>query len=116
MKKYLCIVAVLGLLLMTSCSQSKSQVVIEEFENLVEEVESKKGKLTVEEWKELDKEFNERFEKLGVDNIDETEFSTMEKIKLAALTMRWTAAMAESAPTLMEGVIEEVERQQSESE
>lgn len=116
MKKYLCIVAVLGLLLMTSCSQSKSQVVIEEFENLVEEVESKKGKLTVEEWKELDKEFNERFEKLGIDNIDETEFSTMEKIKLAALTMRWTAAMAESAPTLMEGVIEEVERQQSESE
>lgn len=111
MKKYLFLV-VAGLLFMTSCAKSKSETVIDEFENLVEEVESKKGKLTVDEWKVLEQDFNKRFEELGIDSIDEKEFSTFEKIELTALVVRWTAAMAESAPTLVDGVVDELEKEQ----
>ena len=112
MRKYLFLTVVAGLFLMTSCAKSKSETVIDEFENLVEEVESKKGKLTVGEWKVLEQDFNKRFEELGIDSIDEKEFSTFEKIELTALVVRWTAAMAESAPTLVDGVVEEMEKEQ----
>ncbi|MBE6319008.1 MAG: hypothetical protein E7081_08565 [Bacteroidales bacterium] len=112
MRKYLFLTVVAGLFLMTSCAKSKSETVIDEFENLVEEVESKKGKLTVDEWKFLEQDFNKRFEELGIDSIDEKEFSTFEKIELTALVVRWTAAMAESAPTLVDGVVEEMEKEQ----
>lgn len=112
MRKYLFLTVVAGLFLMTSCAKSKSETVIVEFENLVEEVESKKGKLTVDEWKVLEQDFNKRFEELGIDSIDEKEFSTFEKIELTALVVRWTAAMAESAPTLVDGVVEEMEKEQ----
>lgn len=112
MRKYLFLTVVAGLFLMTSCAKSKSETVIDEFENLVEEVESKKGKLTVGEWKVQEQDFNKRFEELGIDSIDEKEFSTFEKIELTALVVRWTAAMAESAPTLVDGVVEEMEKEQ----
>ncbi len=112
MRKYLFLTVVAGLFLMTSCAKSKSETVIDEFENLVEEVESKKGKLTVDEWKVLEQDFNKRFEELGIDSIDEKEFSTFEKIEFTALVVRWTAAMAESAPTLVDGVVEEMEKEQ----
>ena len=112
MRKYLFLTVVAGLFLMTSCAKSKSETVIDEFENLVEEVETKKGKLTVGEWKVLEQDFNKRFEELGIDSIDEKEFSTFEKIELTALVVRWTAAMAESAPTLVDGVVEEMEKEQ----
>ena len=112
MRKYLFLTLAAGLFLMTSCAKSKSETVIDEFENLVEEVESKKGKLTVGEWKVLEQDFNKRFEELGIDSIDEKEFSTFEKIELTALVVRWTAAMAESAPTLVDGVVEEMEKEQ----
>lgn len=112
MRKYLFLTLVAGLFLMTSCAKSKSETVIDEFENLVEEVESKKGKLTVGEWKVLEQDFNKRFEELGIDSIDEKEFSTFEKIELTALVVRWSAAMAESAPTLVDGVVEEMEKEQ----
>ena len=112
MRKYLFLTLVAGLFLMTSCAKSKSETVIDEFENLVEEVESKKGKLTVDEWKVLEQDFNKRFEELGIDSIDEKEFSTFEKIELTALVVRWTEAMAESAPTLVDGVVEEMEKEQ----
>lgn len=112
MRKYLFLTVFAGLFLMTSCAKSKSETVIDEFENLVEEVESKKGKLTVDEWKVLEQDFNKRFEELGIDSIDEKEFSTFEKIELTALVVRWTAAMAESAPTLVDGVVEEMEKEQ----
>ena len=112
MRKYLFLTLVAGLFLMTSCAKSKSETVIDEFENLVEEVETKKGKLTVGEWKVLEQDFNKRFEELGIDSIDEKEFSTFEKIELTALVVRWTAAMAESAPTLVDGVVEEMEKEQ----
>ena len=112
MRKYLFLTVVAGLFLMTSCAKSKSETVIDEFKNLVEEVESKKGKLTVDEWKFLEQDFNKRFEELGIDSIDEKEFSTFEKIELTALVVRWTAAMAESAPTLVDGVVEEMEKEQ----
>ena len=112
MRKYLFLTLVVGLFLMTSCAKSKSETVIDEFENLVEEVESKKGKLTVDEWKVLEQDFNKRFEELGIDNIDEKEFSTMQKLKLTTLVVRWTAAMAESAPTLVDGVVDELEKEQ----
>ena len=112
MRKYLFLTVVVGLFLMTSCAKSKSETVIDEFENLVEEVESKKGKLTVDEWKVLEQDFNKRFEELGIDNIDEKEFSTMQKLKLTTLVVRWTAAMAESAPTLVDGVVDELEKEQ----
>lgn len=112
MKKYLFLVVVAGLFLMTSCAKSKSETIIEEFENLVEEVESKKGKLTVEEWKVMEQDFNKRFEELGIDGIEEKEFSTFEKIEFTALVVRWTAAMAESAPTLIDEVVEETDKEQ----
>ena len=112
MRKYLFLTVVAGLFLMTSCAKSKSETVIDEFKNLVEEVESKKGKLTVDEWKVLEQDFNKRFEELGIDSIDEKEFPTFEKIELTALVVRWTAAMAESAPTLVDGVVEEMEKEQ----
>ena len=112
MRKYLFLTVVAGFFLMTSCAKSKSETVIDEFENLVEEVESKKGKLTVGEWKVLEQDFNKRFEELGIDSIDEKEFSTFEKIELTALVVRWTASMAESAPTLVDGVVEEMEKEQ----
>lgn len=111
MKKYLFLV-VAGLLFMTSCTKSKQELVIDGFEDLVEEVEAQKGKLTVEEWKEIEQDFNKRFEELGIDNIDEKEFSTMQKLKLTTLVVRWTAAMAESAPTLVDGVVDELEKEQ----
>ncbi len=111
MKKYLFLI-VAGLLFMTSCTKSKQELVIDGFEDLVEEVEAQKGKLTVEEWKEIEQDFNKRFEELGIDNIDEKEFSTMQKLKLTALVVRWTAAMAESAPTLVDGVVDELEKEQ----
>lgn len=112
MRKYLFLAVAAGLFFMTSCAKSKSETIIDEFENLVEEVESKKGKLTVEEWKVMEQDFNKRFEELGIDSIDEKEFSTFEKIELTALVVRWTAAMAESAPTLVDGVVEEMEKEQ----
>ena len=112
MRKYLFLTLVAVLFLMTSCAKSKSETVIDVFENLVEEVETKKGKLTVGEWKVLEQDFNKRFEELGIDSIDEKEFSTFEKIELTALVVRWTAAMAESAPTLVDGVVEEMEKEQ----
>lgn len=111
MKKYLFLVAA-GLLFMTSCTKSKQELVIDGFEDLVEDVEAQKGKLTVEEWKEIEQDFNKRFEELGIDNIDEKEFSTMQKLKLTTLVVRWTAAMAESAPTLVDGVVDELEKEQ----
>lgn len=111
MKKYLFLV-VAGLLFMTSCTKSRQELVIDGFEDLVEDVEAQKGKLTVEEWKEIEQDFNKRFEELGIDNIDEKEFSTMQKLKLTALVVRWTAAMAESAPTLVDGVVDELEKEQ----
>lgn len=111
MKKYLFLV-VAGLLFMTSCTKSKQELVIDGFEDLVEDVEAQKGKLTVEEWKEIEQDFNKRFEELGIDNIDEKEFSTMQKLKLTTLVVRWTAAMAESAPTLVDDVVDELEKEQ----
>ena len=77
--------------LMTSCSKSNTDMVVDGFEELVEEVEKKKGNLTVEEWNKMEEEFNNRFEELGIDKIDEKEFSTMQKLKIVALTVRWTA-------------------------
>jgi len=111
MKKFF--LALATLFLMTSCSKSKSEIVLDEFENLVEEVESKKGKLTVEEWSVMQEDFNKRFEDLGIDSIDEKEFSAFEKLELTALVLRWTAAMAESAPTLIDGVVDEALKEQS---
>lgn len=112
MRKYLLLLIVAALFLTTSCAKSKTEQIIDEFENLVEEVEAKKGELTVEEWKTIEQDFNKRFEELGIDNIDEKEFSTFEKIELTALVVRWSAAMAESAPTLVDGAVEEMEKEQ----
>lgn len=112
MRKYLFLAVVAGLFLMTSCAKSKQELVIDGFEDLVEEVESKKGKLTVEEWKVMEQDFNKRFDELGIEDIDEKEFTTMQKLKLTALVVRWTAAMAESTPTLVDGMDEEFEKEQ----
>lgn len=112
MRKYLFLAVVAGLFLMTSCAKSKQELVIDGFEDLVEEVESKKGKLTVEEWKVMEQDFNKRFDELGIEDIDEKEFTTMQKLKLTALVVRWTAAMAESTPTLVDGMVEEFEKEQ----
>ncbi len=101
------ILCVAGLSLMTSCSKSKSEIVLDEFENLVEEVEDNKGKLTADEWKTMHEDFNKRFEEMGIENLDEKDFSALEKIRLVGLTMRWAAAMAESSPSLLEGAIQE---------
>ena len=46
--------------LMISCSKSKTDMVVDGFEELVEEVEKKKGNLTVEEWNKMEEEFNNR--------------------------------------------------------
>ena len=100
--------------LMISCSKSKTDMVVDGFEELVEEVEKKKGNLTVEEWNKMEEEFNNRFEELGIDKIDEKEFSTMQKLKIVALTVRWTAAMAESTPTLMESAAEKMKEEKTE--
>ena len=50
---------------------------------------------------------------LGIDKIDEKEFSTMQKLKIVALTVRWTAAMAESTPTLMESAAEKMKEEKT---
>ncbi len=97
--------------LLSSCGRSQTDVILNGFEDLVEEVEKKKGNLTAEEWAKMEADFNKRFEELGIEEFDESQFSTMEKIKLVALTVRWTAAMAESAPTLMESAIEELNQE-----
>ncbi len=98
----------------SSCSKSKADMVVDGFEELVEEVEKKKGSLTVDEWNEMQEEFNSRFEELGIETIDEKEFSTMQKLKILALTARWTAAMVESTPTLMESSVEKIQEKKSE--
>lgn len=98
----------------SSCSKSKTDMVVDGFEELVEEVEKKKGNLTVEEWNKMEEEFNNRFEELGIDKIDEKEFSTMQKLKIVALTVRWTAAMAESTPTLLDSTVEKMQEEKSE--
>lgn len=117
MKKTLfAIVSVLMMVLVSSCAKSKTEIILDEFENLVEEVESKKGKLTADEWVEMEKDFNQRFEAMGIEDFDENEFSAMEKLKLVGLTVRWTAAMAESAPTLMESTMEKIEEEAAKAE
>ena len=100
--------------LMISCSKSKTDMVVDGFEELVEEVEKKKGNLTVEKWNKMEEEFNNRFEELGIDKIDEKEFSTMQKLKIVALTVRWTAAMAKSTPTLLDSTVEKMQEEKSE--
>lgn len=103
MKKLLFVLfCIAGLSIMAGCAKSKADLVIDGFEELVEEVEAKKGELTAEEWKEIEQDFNQRFEALGIDEIDEKEFSAIEKLELAALTIRWGVAMAESTESLIE--------------
>ncbi len=112
MKKfYLALTCMAIVALMSSCSKSKADMVIDGFEDLVEEVESKKGDLTAEEWTEIQDDFNKRFEELGIEDIDENEFSTLQKLKLAGLTLRWGVAMAESSPKLIETAIEQAEQE-----
>lgn len=97
---------------MCSCGKSKADVILDGFEDLVEDVEKKKGDMTIEEWAEIENDFNRRFEELGIEEFDESEFSVMQKMELMALTLRWTAAMAESAPELMESAIEQIDKDQ----
>ncbi len=112
MKKiYLALMCIMSLVIMTACGGSKADLVVDGFEELVEEVEAKKGKLTASEWKEMEAEFNERFEKLGIDDINEDEFSSMQKIKLAGLMLRWGVAMSESASTLLD-TMDEVKKEE----
>ena len=93
--------------LLMSCGQSKSKDVVKEFRKLVESVEKQKGELTAEEWRDVAADFEQRFEKLGIDEINEEDFSVMQKIELTALVVRWQAAMVESMPALLESAIEE---------
>ena len=67
--------------------------------------------MTIEEWKKIEADFNRRFEELGINDIDEKEFSALQKIELAALMVRWTAAIANSTPALMESSIEAVQEE-----
>ena len=113
-KVFIALMCMAAVVLMSSCAKSKTEIVLDEFENLIEEVEKKKGDLTVEEWTEMQNDFNKRFEDIGIESIDEKEFSTMEKLKLVALTVRWTAAMAESTPTLMESAVEKAQKEAEE--
>ncbi len=113
-KVFFALMCVAMMALVSSCAKSKTEIVLDEFENLIEEVEKKKGDLTVEEWTEMQADFNKRFEELGIESIDENEFSTMEKLKLVALTVRWTAAIAESTPKLMESAVEKAKEQAEE--
>ncbi len=103
-----------SLAVMSSCgSKSKSEIVLDEFETLVEEVEANKGKLSADELEKMHNDFNKRFEALGIEEIDEKEFSAMEKIKLIGLTARWAAAMAESSPALIEDAIEDAKAKEA---
>lgn len=114
MKKSIFLVAMMCMAVMfalSSCSKSKSEMILDGFEDLVEEVEKKKGDLTVEEWGKMQDDFNKRFEALGIKEFDEKEFSAVQKLKLVALTVRWTAAMAKSTPTLMESAAEKAKEQ-----
>lgn len=115
-KLYILMSCIVGVMIMTSCAKSKSDHVIDGFEDLVEEVEEKKGKFTVEEWKSIEQDFNKRFEELGIDDIDEKEFSALQKLELTALVVRWTAAMAGSASTLIESSAEMQEEKSLETE
>lgn len=111
MKKfYLVLICIATITLISSCSKSKSDIVIDEFEALVEEVEKKKGDMSAEEWTKIQEDFNKRFEELGIENIDEKEFSTMQKLKIVGLTVRWGTAIAESSPKLIETAIEQAEK------
>ncbi len=108
---FLILICVVALAVASSCSKSKPQIILDEFEELIEEVEKKKGDLTVEEWSKMQDDFNKRFEEIGIKEFDENEFSTMQKLKMVALTVRWTAAMAESTPSLMESAVEKAKEQ-----
>lgn len=115
MKKiYLALMCMATVALISSCSKSKSEMVIDGFEDLVEEVEDRKGDLTVEEWAEIQEDFNKRFEELGIEEVDENEFSALQKLKLAGLMVRWGVAMAESSPTLIETAVEQAEKEAKE--
>lgn len=116
MKKiYFALMCIASLMIMAACGpKTKEEHVIAEFEKLIEEVEDKKGKLTVEEWKEMNVAFDKRFKELGIDDIDMEKFSAMQKLKLVGLTVRWSAAMAESSGTLMEGIVDEAQKQAEE--
>lgn len=112
MKRYLFVLICIAMVgLFSSCTKSKAEIVLDGFEELIEDVEKQKGKLTVEEWGKMQDDFNKRFEELGIDDIDESDFSVMQKMKLVALGVRWTAVMAESAPSLMESAIEQAEKE-----
>ena len=117
MKKfYLALMCFASLSIMTACSSSKTDQVIDGFEDLIEEVESKKGKMTADEWEVLVDDFNQRFEDLGIEEINEEELSAMQKLKIVGLTLRWSAAMAENAPSLIEAAIENAEEQAAENQ
>lgn len=113
---FFALMCVTTLALASSCSKSKPEIILDEFEELIEEVEKKKGDLTVEEWAKMQDDFNKRFEDIGIKEFDEKEFSTMQKLKMVALTVRWTAAMAESTPTLMESAVEKAKEQSENKE
>lgn len=115
-KLFIALMCMASLVIMTACGpKSKSEQVIDGFEDLVEEVEKKKGDLTIEEWKAMSDDFNKRFEALGIEDINEEDFSTLQKIKMVELTVRWTAAMAESSETLINSTLEEAEKQADEA-
>lgn len=115
-KLFIALTCMASLVIMTACGpKSKAEQVIDGFEDLVEEVEKKKGDLTVEEWKEMSDDFNKRFEALGIKDIDEKDFSTLQKIKMVELTVRWGAAMAKSSGTLIDSAMEEAEIQADET-
>ena len=113
-KMFIALMCMAAVVLMSSCGKSKTEIVLDEFENLIEEVEKKKGDLTVEEWTKMQDDFNKRFEELGIDKIDENEFSAMEKLKMVGLTVRWGAAMVKSTPKLLESTMEQAEKEAAE--
>lgn len=93
--------------LAVSCGRSRSKDVVKEFRKLVETVEKEKGDLTAEEWRDVAADFEERFAELGIEDINEEDFSVMQKIELTALVVRWQAVMVESMPSLLESAIKE---------
>lgn len=102
-------------LVLASCTQSPAEQAIENFEDLIEELEEKKGKMTTEEFTASIEKFNKRYEELGIKTIKEDELSGLQRIKLATLGVRWMAVITMSSESLLKGGMEELGKELEES-
>jgi len=92
MKKVI-IVCIISVLFVGCGGSSAVDKAMSQVEKSTEKLEKGKGKMTEADWNALNKEMEEPFNVLA-DAVKNNKVGAMSKIKIVALTARWTAAAA----------------------